>query len=151
MDLSLIRSGTEEDIDQCLTLAENFYEVAGYSDSIPFCEESSREYFQISLDMGLFSVADEGEIVGFILGIAVPFVMNKNYLVGTELAWWVEPEYRKGSTGIKLLSHIENCAKELGCKMWSMMCLEDQDPEKIEKIYLSRGYRKTERSYTRNL
>ena len=146
----IIRHGEEKDIKQCLILAENFYEVAGYKDAIPFCADSSEEYMNISLGMGLLSVAeDNSNIVGFILGLAVPHIMNKKYLVGTELAWYIDPAYRKGSAGIKLLKHIETSAKEMGCKMWSMMCLESQNPEQIEKIYLSLGYKKTERSYTR--
>lgn len=146
----IIRLGAEKDIERILILSENFYEVAGCKEIIPFCADSSEEYIIISIDMGLLSVAeDHGLVVGFVLGIAVPFLMNKDYLVGTEIAWWMEPEYRKGSAGIKLLSHIEKSAKEAGCVMWSMMSLEESEPEKMERIYLSRGYKKTENTFTR--
>lgn len=146
----IIRRANENDIEKLLVLSESFYQVAGYKDIIPFCKESSREYVLISLDMGLISVAEhKGEVVGFVLGLAIPFIMNKEYLVGTELAWWMEPEHRKGSAGIKLLAHIEKSAKEMGCRMWSMMSLEGLEPEKIEKLYLSRGYKKTENTFTK--
>lgn len=149
----IIRHGTMDDMAECLVMAENFYQVAGYKSVIPFCAETTAKYFKMALDgFGCMSVAEkEGKLVGFIVGLVSPSLVNENYLVGTELAWWMEPEHRKGSAGIRLLRHIEKSAKEIGCILWSMMCLEEQAPEKIEKMYLSEGYKKTERTFTKIL
>jgi len=146
----IIRKAEEKDIDDCVVMAENFYNVSGYKEHVEFCKETVEGYIKMSLDMGLLSVADNGKgLVGFIGGLSMPCIMNKSFLTGSELAWWVEPEYRKGSVGLKLLDHIENSAKEMGCKMWSMMSLEQSRPDKMEKIYLSKGYKKTENTFTR--
>jgi len=142
------RLATKDDKESVLKMARNFYAVSGYEDHIPFDMETCGELFDVSLGMGLCSVLDDGELVGFVLGIAAPAVMNKNYLMGCELAWWVEPEHR-GKAGIKLLRHIEKSAKEMGLKMWSMVALEDQSPEIVGEIYLNSGYRKTESTFTR--
>lgn len=147
----IVRHGKAEDIPRCLEMSENFYKVAGYDSVIPFCAESSEVYFEAAMEMGLFSVAEKGGLVGFILGLSIPFLMNKSYLVGTELAWWVEPEYRSTNIGVKLLEHIEKSAEEAGCVMWSMMCLESQAPEKMEELYLKLGYEPRERTFTKVL
>jgi len=153
VDISLIiRAGQAIDLESCLDMAERFYEVAGYNEDIPIDRDSCRTFMNVSIQQGLLFVADTGkQIVGFIVGIASPSIVNKDYLSGAELAWWVEPEHRKGTTGIKLVKAVEKSAKELGVRMWSMMSLEAQDPEKIEKLYFAMGYKRTERTYVRIL
>ena len=153
----IIREGRSIDLERCLDMAENFYEVAGYKDDIPMCGESCISFMEAAMDQGMLHVAEvdheylNGYVVGFVLGICSPSVMNKNYLAGAELAWWVEPEYRKGEMGIKLLKAIEKSAKDLGVKMWSMMSLEAVEPERMAKLYKSLGYKATERTYVRVL
>ena len=148
----IIRAGQLIDLDSCLDMAEEFYAVSGYSEDIPICRDSCREFMEVSINQGLLFVADTGsKIVGFVMGIASPAVMNKAYLSGAELVWWVNPEHRKGPTGIKLLKSIEKSAKELGVKMWSMMSLESSEPEKIDRLYTALGYKRVERTYVRVL
>jgi len=147
MNIRLAQSGDKERV---LEMAQNFYSVSGYEEHIPFDRETCADLFDTSMSMGLCSVAEDHEIVGFVLGIAAPALMNKNYLMGCELAWWVEPAYR-GHVGIDLLKQIEDSARKLGLRMWSMVALETQNPEMVEKIYLDSGYTKTERTYTMRL
>jgi|TARA_R110000803_G_C11804967_1_gene299895 hypothetical protein len=149
MDINLIiRKAEKKDRKRVIEMAKNFYSVAGYDPHIPFDDETACELFECCMNMGLCYVAEEDEVVGFVLGVAAPSIMNKNYLIGSELAWWVEPEHR-GKVGIKLLKHIEQSAEEIGLKIWSMMALESQNPESVEKIYLNSGYKKTETTYSR--
>ena len=142
----MIRKGALSDKERVLEMARKFYSACGYESHIPFDYDSCASLFEMCLD--LCSVAEvDGKLVGFVLGIQTPYLMNRNYMVGGEIAWWVEPEYR--GIGIKLLRHIENTAQELGLKMWSMMCLESMEPEKVSEIYLKSGYQPTERSFAR--
>ena len=146
----IIRAGQLIDLERCLDMAESFYEVAGYKDDVPLCRDSCREFMEFSMSQGLLFVAAlEDSVVGFVLGIASPYIMNKKYLAGAELAWWVEPEHRKGTTGVRLLKAIEKSAKDLGVKMWSMMSLESVEPEKMERLYNALGYTPMERTYVR--
>ena len=149
----IIRDGAIEDIDECLVMSRKFYELTGYEKVIPFCEKTTRKYFNMGIgEMGsLFVAEEEGKLVGFIIGLFVPSMTNENYLVGTEFAWWVEPEYRKGTTGVKLLKHIEESAKKIGCVLWSMMCLEGYSPDRLEKLYLGMDYKAAERTFTKVL
>ena len=124
--------------------------MAGHS--IPFDADSTVDYFALGLQCGLFSVAEkDGNVVGFIIGISAPCMVNRNYKIGAELAWWVDPQYRHGGDAIRLVKHIEQKAKEAGCALWSMMCLEAIEPDKVEKMYLHLGYEKGERTFTRRL
>lgn len=144
----IIRQAQASDKERVLEMAQNFYSVSGYENTIPFDYETCSGLFDMALGMGLVSVAESDQVVGFVLGIAMPSMMNKNYLIGCELAWWVEPHCR-GKVGIQLLRHIESSAQKLGLAMWSMMSLESQNPEMIEKIYINSGYEKTENTFTR--
>lgn len=131
-------------------MAEKFWEVSGYGDLIPYDHDSTEEYFRASMNCGLLAVSEqEGQITGFIAGVAAPSMVNRNYLIGAELAWWVEPEYRKSGDGIRLIRHIETKAEDIGCKIWSMMSLEAQAPEEMENLYLKLGYTKAERTYVK--
>lgn len=147
MDIDIRHAG-RDDAEAVLRMVKSFYSVSGYEKHIPLDDETCMGLINLSIDLGLCSVADNGQVVGFVMGITAPAIMNKNYLIGCELAWWVDPEYR-GKVGTRLLKHIENSAQEMGLKMWSMVALESQNPEMVEKIYLNSGYEKTEMTYTR--
>jgi GNAT superfamily N-acetyltransferase len=148
VDTGLIRNGTQRDKDAVLRMAKKFYSECGYEAHIEYDYDSCSALYEMCLDMGLCSVAEvDGELVGFVIGLKSPFLMNQNYSIGAEVAWWVEPEHR--GLGLKLLRHIEQSAKDQGLKMWSMMCLESMEPEKVSEIYLKSGYKPTERSFTR--
>lgn len=146
----MIRNATEADEERVLAMAKDFYAVSGYEQTIPYDRETCAELFHASLNMGLCAVAEkDGEVIGFVLGMAAPSMMNKHYYIGAELAWWVEPEHRKGMAGIKLLRHIEKSASQMNLSMWSMMALEELNPDGVERLYLNSGYQKTESTYSK--
>lgn len=144
----LIREGLESDIDQCVEMASEFHKIAYGLYGIEFCPDSTYVAFEVCLSHGLLSVAEiDGKAIGMVAGVKAPMIMNNDYTVGAELAWWVEPEYRKTSAGLKLLKFAENLARKAGVHMWSMMLLESSEPEKIAKIYDKMGYKPAERTY----
>ena len=144
-----VRDAHVEDIPQIIVLARKFHAVSGY-DSFDMDDESADRLIFQSISQGLGPVAEvDGEIVGFLLGLEFPAILNANIMMGSEIAWWVEPEHRNKVIGIKLLQFIENKAKQKNLKFWSMMCLEHLNPEGLEKIYLKMGYKKSERTYMR--
>jgi GNAT superfamily N-acetyltransferase len=145
-----VRHGTAEDFVACIPMAERFWKVAGYS--IPFDADSTLDYFVLGLQSGLFSVAEKnGQVIGFIVGVSAPCMVNRNYTVAAELAWWVEPEFRNTPDSIRLIKHIENSAKDAGVALWSMMCLESQEPEKVGNMYMGMGYSRAERTFAKRL
>lgn len=143
-----IRAAVIADLAECVRLSEEFYQIAGYKEDIEFCPDSTTDWLKMSLEQGLLFVADTGKtLAGLIVGVKSPFVMNRKYDVACELAWYLSPEYREGSAGIKLLKVLENAANRAGVKMLSMMNLECVDPERTDRIYKALGYVKAETTY----
>lgn len=131
-------------------MACEFWSHTDYSD--PACPDTIRGMVNLCVNDHLMSVIDiDGCIVGFAAGLTGPLLGNGSILSGTELAWWVDPEHRAGSNGIKLLKHIEQSAKDAGVKYWTMAYMESSMPETIKRIYEKMGYRQTEVMYTKEL
>lgn len=143
----IVRKAVLDDKESCLDMAEKFYSLAGYSAHIPFNREDCGLLFDSALEQGLVFVADHDGPVGIVLGLTMPSIVNRSYLVGSELIWWVNPEYR--GIGRNLLRSIQDAAQEIGIKMWSMISLESTNPEIAEGLYLSEGYTKTESTFVR--
>lgn len=146
----MIRQATIEDFDIILDMAKKFWQSTIYEEE--FDRDHTKKVVGLAFDHGLIAVIEQKEgVVGFVGGVKSPLLANPNVMMGTELAWWVEPEYRKGGEGIKLMKFIEKLAKEQGVKYWVMVAMESSDPETAAKIYERLGYEKTESSYVRVL
>ena len=144
----MIRAYESKDLLSVIKMAQKFYSTTGYESVIPFDDDSASVMINAAADQGMCFVAEkDGELVGFVLGLAFPSMVNREYLIGAEMAWWVDPEHR--GIGTALLSAIESAARSQGVKIWSMVALESSSPDVAEAIYLRRGYEKTERTYSR--
>jgi GNAT superfamily N-acetyltransferase len=144
-----VRNAGIDDIPEIIELAKKFHAVSGYECLEFDCDTVERIVMQ-SIDQELCPVAViDGEVVGFLLGLQFPALLNANIMVGTEIAWWVEPEHRSKPIGVKLLKYIEKQAQSKKLKFWSMMCLEKLNADGLESIYERMGYKKAERTYIR--
>lgn len=151
MDIGLIKNASQSDIPQIIELARKFHAVSGY-ENIEFDEETVENILITSIDQGLCPIGVvDGKIVGFLAGLAYPAILNANVMVGTEIAWWVEPEFRGKKIAIQLLLRAEENARAKGLYCWSMMCLEKLNADGLENIYERLGYEKAERTYLRIL
>jgi GNAT superfamily N-acetyltransferase len=147
-----VRHATGDDLDQVATLGGHFHEQTAWAKRIPYSHSDAVIWAQTMMDHGLLIVADNGEkLVGVVGGLKHPFLNNRSYIIGAELLWWIEPEYRNGGLGKQLLLTIEQAAFEAGCRLWSMMTLEAVEPEKAGAIYKKLGYELTEHSYLKEL
>ncbi|RLI45231.1 hypothetical protein DRO61_10975 [Candidatus Bathyarchaeota archaeon] len=88
---------------------------------------------------------------GVILGLVYPLYYNPSVLVAQELGWWVEPEYRNTTIGIKLLKEFEKEAKKRGAKKVIMFYLEAQTPDKIDSMLKRLDYRHVEYNMVKDL
>ena len=151
MDIGLIKNASQSDIPKIIELARKFHAVSGY-ENIEFDEETVENILITSIDQGLCPIGVvDGKIVGFLAGLAYPAILNANVMVGTEIAWWVEPEFRGKKIAIQLLLRAEENARAKGLYCWSMMCLEKLNADGLENIYERLGYEKAERTYLRIL
>jgi len=151
MDSRLIKDASQSDVPQIVELARKFHAVSGY-ENIEFDEDTVENLLSASIEQGLcpIGVVDD-KIVGFLAGLSYPAILNANVMVGTEIAWWVEPEFRGKKIAIQLLLRAEENARAKGLYCWSMMCLEKLNADGLENIYERLGYEKAERTYLRIL
>lgn len=147
----IVRDGTEEDFSTCIGFGYKFFQFTKYKD-IPYDGESVRRMLEGLTENGLFIVATHnGEVIAMAGAIIAPAYFNNAYLVGAEVFWWVEPEYRDSGVGGLLLTTLERKAKNEGVHFWSMMILEGVEVEKSIAIYKKLGYEPAERTFMKIL
>lgn len=94
---------------------------------------------------------DSSRAVGFCCGVVMPTLANPTVRQGTELAWWIDPEYRGKGNGRALLEFMEIVAREAECSVWTMVAMTDPDPAPAEALYQRHGYTLVEKSYSKRL
>ena len=86
--------------------------------------------------------------VGFIAGLHGEHWFNPEIHTFTELFWWVQPEHRGSSAGVRLLeAFIDEGERRRG---WIVFGLEHNSPVKDETL-LKRGFRVQERSFLKEV
>lgn len=148
-----IRPATLSDVERVAELGRNFFDEAGWSDVASWDDVSIRRSlsFMVDSDDAILIVVDDGGcVVGMAGGVVSPAYFNEHLRIGQELFWWVMPEYRTG-VGSRLLSTLEDAARERGASAWTMITLARVRPEAVGRLYERRGYRAAEHSYVRAL
>ena len=89
----------------------------------------------------------DSEIAGIFMAVKAPDLWVPNIRVMTELVWWVNPEHRQSSAGIRLLKEYtkigEQMVKQGEISTFTMTLLENSPVANIEK----RGWRPVETNY----
>ena len=144
----MIRDAKEEDFNDILDMCEQFWKHTLYDEAFDW--DHTWEMVNMAHEHGLLSVVDvDGVPQGFLAAIKAPLLASKKAEHAIELAYWINPDHRKGSAAIKLMKHIENKAKLLGVKYLNFISMESSNPSLAEKIYRRMGYYKSETSYTK--
>jgi hypothetical protein len=95
----MIRAGTREDVPQIVDMGRVFWKETIYKED--FEPETVSELFNTCIDHGLMSVLEIDEkLEGFACGLKTPLIANSKVFLGTEVAWWVNPDHRQGKNGI---------------------------------------------------
>jgi len=142
----VIRDAIVEDIPKLLVMGEEFYNATIHSKISKFSEDSlyATYYHLINDDNGILIVLDTGEITGMAGALLYPMYMTGE-LTGQELFWWCT---EKGK-GLGLLDELEKQAEEKGAKSFSMMSMDNLTPARLDKIYLEKGYNRSEHTYVK--
>lgn len=88
-----------------------------------------------------------GELVAMLALALLPHPITGR-LYADELCWWVEPRYRRGRIGPKLLRHAETWARQQGASMLKMVAPAGTD---VGRFYEAVGYRAVETAYQKRL
>lgn len=141
-----VRDAEQSDIVALVQLGKEFADAAGLPDV-------DSESLQITLNNlmqdGILKVAENGSVQGAAGALVFPMYWNRYEMVAQELFWFLRPEYRNGSTGIKLLFALENAARAQGAKRIMMLCLDALEGDRVASIYQRLGYAPQERTYVK--
>lgn len=145
-----LRAATIDDFPDIVRMGRKFWDQTAYRDVV-YCPDSIAQTCMTMLNQAMLLVVETDKVVGSVGGLLVPCYANMDVLIGSELFWWVEPEYRDSGAGKLLLTGIEQAAKARGVQYWSMMALEAVEPDKAAAVYQRFGYSPSERTYTKAL
>lgn len=146
-----IRVANVEDYSVVREMAMKFYAISDHASAIPWDEESAQLLFCDMVANGFILLASvEEKCVGMLGCMVTPAPLNKNHKIATEFFWWVEPEYRKGRLGIKLVQAGEHLAKYDGCTIMVMSVL-NVSPDGVERVLEHLGYHWKEKSLVKEL
>lgn len=146
-----IRKATRDDLRRIVEMAGRFYPFTSYwtFSKIPFHPEQAAIVAETMIDNGVLHVAEvDGDVVGMIGLILIPFIFNPDFIHAGEIIWWVEPEWWQGGVGEMLLDSIEDPIRESGATHIQMIDLPNSNLS-AAKLYEKKGYKLTERSYTK--
>jgi len=145
-----VRKGTIQDIEAIIEMAREFWKHTAYDE--PYDPETVDIMAESCIDHDMMSVLEiNGEVQGFACGVVGPLLGNRHVKSGTEIAWWVNQAHRRGSSGIRLLDHLECLAKDQGVKYWNMIYMLSSMPKEIRAIYEARGYQEVETAFMKVL
>ena len=140
---------TKADLKDCVPCAKAFHDV--YDPGVEFCEKSFIDYWEAMLDSGkgflIIIEHKDGDIVGGVGGVVSNF-QTSSVLNSIEMMWWVEPEFR-GEVGLKLYNEFVAESKRRGAKRLLMACMESSEPDRVEKFYVAKGFKRFERHYSK--
>lgn len=147
----MIRQATHNDIDDIARLGALFHAQAGW-DEIPYsADDCARSLHNLlSSDAFICLVSEGAGINGMVSGVISPVYFNHAHVSGEELFWWVSPEAPQ-MTGIRLLTGLEQRAKEMGCKTFQMKSLARLGGERMVQLYNRLGYRQSEQTFIKEL
>lgn len=146
-----VRPAIEADRAACIAMGAKFYATTHYAAIAPYAEANMHGLFDFMRDTGILLVAEvDGQVIGMVGLMVVPFLFNGDTKAAHEVMWWVEPEARQSAAGLGLLRAIEPAAREAGAVMVQMMNLADTH-DRSARIYERNGYRHTESSFTKVL
>lgn len=144
----MIRDAVEQDLDELLELAEEFWKHTIYDEELE--HDRVLQMFQVSFDHNLFLVLElEGKVRGFMTAIKAPLLASTKATMAVETAFYIDPDYRGNKIGVDLILQMEQKVKQQGIKYWNMVSMESSSPEVANKLYLKLGYTKSETSFTK--
>jgi GNAT superfamily N-acetyltransferase len=147
----VIRKAKAEDAPRVLEMARHFLEGSSYGRWFPFRPRTMARLVDELLEGGIIFVLEPtpGLIVGMLCACPVqdPF---SGLGIADELAWWVEPEHRRGTGGPKLLRSLEAWARQKGLSLVTMVAPVESDGD-VGRFYTRLGYTAVETKFVKRL
>lgn len=139
--MNIRRLGPWEEEDM-LPLAEQFHTEANIG--AEFHREACLANWQSLSTRVAFAMFDGEELAGILAGFIAPQFMT-GVMLAQEMFWYVKPEHRRGTAGVRMFQEFEKWATEQRAYGIVMASLADNPP--VAELYKKRGYRHIESHY----
>ena len=109
----MVREANKFDIDAIIEMLKHYRMVAPI-DALKYADDENyirQMMTEIIAGMGFILLAEkDGLPVGMLIAAMIPNIWNPKAKQCSEVAYWVEPEYRGGTAGYRLLAaYVEKC------------------------------------------
>lgn len=147
--MTSIREATEADGLAVVRLVANFIDGTPYSKLLTYHPDTLADLVAGLMAAGgtIFLAEVDGKAVGMLAIGPVAHPVSRE-IMASELAWWVEPAYRSGSIGPKLLRCAEDWTRQRGLSVLQMVAPAGSD---VGNYYTRRGYTPIETVYQKRL
>jgi len=143
----VIRPATVADRVAVVALSLRFHGSTPYARLLAADPERIGALFDVALAQGVVYVAEvrgsAGELAAFLAVVALEHTLSGDRYA-EEIAWWVEPAYRTGLLGPRLLRQVEGWAAAHGCAFLKMAAPSGTD---VGTFYERQGYVPIETAY----
>jgi L-amino acid N-acyltransferase YncA len=145
-----VRKATAEDLPAILRMARKFYAETSYAALTPMSDDAVIGLARMIMDTGVLLVAEvQGDVVGMVALMVLPFMFNRDVRTAHEVAWWVDPDERASGAGIALMRALERACRAAGCRAIQMIALPKSVP--ATAVYRRLGYVLSEYCWTKEL
>lgn len=146
---AMIRTATVDDLQAASAVVARFSADIGRRFDAEHFADSFAELMAVDLG-AMFLLEKDGVIQGVICGLVTPDLFHGG-LLASEIAWYVLPEYRGGTGGVRLFLEFERWALEQCAEEIHMVHLQQSMPEELAKFYQRHGYTAMETHYSKVL
>ena len=151
----MVRAATKDDIPALVSMGLGFHSQADLNSvGLGYDAVSLEKYchFLLGLEVAEIFLAEvDGEIVGSISGIIHPWFLDYGETMAIEQWWWVNPDERGKTTGIRLYEALQTWAKSMGATKMIMVGLETGNAGKMANTYKRMGFSLLESHYLKEI
>lgn len=143
-----IRDATAGDTPRLVDMAQHFLLSTPYGQMFTPSRAQLEAFVEAIRTLGVIIVAERLERLEGMIGLAVMPHPIDGTLYAEEIAWWVEPTYRGGSVGPRLLKTAEAWAGRKNARGIRMVAPTGST---VGGFLTHRGYRAVETAYYKGL
>lgn len=148
----MIRKAKESDAERIIVLINKFFNESLSYYGLRFNQETILETVFFHIKNHIVFVAEEDNIiVGVIGGVIAKSLFDRSQDIAQETMWYVDPEYRGGIVGIRLIKAFEKECKNLGANFIVMIHMSNLYSDTLHRFYKIHGYTFIEQHYIKEI
>lgn len=146
---TIIRMARPEDAERVIEMGSRSIKIGPYRDDLVDNPDVTRRLYDLLIknpQARIIVSETENLVTGLFAFVIFPHYYSGELTAG-EIIWYVEPEYRAGGVGLRLLKEAENYAREAGAVRMQLTAPTEQ----LGSMYKRCGYHQIEVSFQRTL